>query len=80
MSVVNDGNNGIKTAETQPDIKQKVLSSTTNTIPKHRLKYYPPMRFCLATKPIAMRKENLFICYCSLKEKTLSLPSLFNNY
>lgn len=38
------------------------------------------MRFCLATKPIVMRKENLFICYCSLKEKTLSLPSLFNNY
>ena len=40
MSVVNDGNNGIKTTETQPDIKQKVLSSAINTIPKHRLKYY----------------------------------------
>ena len=41
MSVVNDGNNGIKTTETQPDIKQKVLSSAINTMPKHRLKHYP---------------------------------------
>ncbi|ERK02936.1 hypothetical protein HMPREF9145_1585 [Segatella salivae F0493] len=40
MNAGNDGNNGIKTAEFQPDIKQKVLSSATNTIPKHRLKNY----------------------------------------
>ena len=42
MSVVNDGNNGIKTTETQPDIKQKVLSSAINTIPKHRLNHHHP--------------------------------------